>query len=156
VQIQEKKAMATYPETNFGASDAAKPESIVGDVKAKIGEMAEPLKERAEQLADDQKEAGSGHMKTLATAVHGAARELEDGMPKIASSVHNVAQQIEKTADDLRNRNVEELFEGFDRYARQQPALVFGGALMAGFILSRFLKSSAAPAPMQPTGYGET
>lgn len=148
--------MVTYPETNFGASDAAKPESIVGDVKAKIGGIAEPLKDKAEQLAEDQKAAGSGHMKTLATAVHGAARELEGGMPKIAGSVHSVAEQIERTADDLRNRNVEELFEGFDRYARQQPALVFGGALMAGFILSRFLKSSASPAPMQPTGYGQT
>jgi hypothetical protein len=156
VQIQEKKAMATYPETTFGASDAAKPESIVGDMKAQFGEFTEPLKDQAEQLAEDQKAAGSGHMKTLATAVHGAARELEDGMPKIASSVHSVAEQIERTAADLRNRNVEELFEGFDRYARQQPALVFGGALMAGFILSRFLKSSASPASLQPTGNGQT
>lgn len=147
--------MATYPETNFGAGDGTKPESVVGEVKAKIGEIAEPLKEKAEQFAENQKEAGSGHMKTLATAVHGAARELESGMPKIASSVHNVARQIERTADDLRNRNVEELFAGFDRYARQQPALVFGGALMAGFVLSRFLKSSAAPAPTQPTSYGQ-
>ena len=148
--------MTNYPNTTFGASDAPKSDSIVGEVKAKIGEIAEPIKDRAERLAEDQKDAGSSHMKTLATAVHGAARELEGGMPKIASSVHSVAQQIEQTADDLRNRNVEDLFESFDRYARQQPALVFGGALMAGFVLSRFLKSSAAPGPVQSTGYGQT
>ena len=148
--------MTTYPDTNFGATGAEKSESIVDDVKATIGEIAEPIKEKAEALAEDQKDAGSGHMKTLATAVHGAARELEGGMPKIASSVHSVAQQIEKTADDLRNRNVEDLFESFDRYAREQPALVFGGALMAGFVLSRFLKSSAAPGSVQSAGYGRT
>jgi len=147
--------MATYPDTNFGTSEMPKPESIIGEVKAKIGEMAEPLKDRAEQLAQDQKEAGTGHMRTLATAVHGAARELESGMPKIANAVHDVAQKIEQTADDLRTRNMDELFEGFDRYARQQPAIVFGGALMAGFVLTRFLKSSAKPAPMVRTGTGE-
>jgi len=155
MQIQEKETMTTYPETNFGASDAAKSESIIGEVKAKIGEIAEPLKDRAEQLAQDQKQAGTGHMRTLATAVHGAARELEGEMPKIANSVHDVAQRLERTADDLRNRNVEDLFADFDRYARQQPAIVFGGALMAGFVLSRFLKSSATPASVRPKGTGD-
>ena len=147
--------MATYPDTNFSTAETLKPESLVGDVRATIGEIAEPIKDKAEQLAEDQKQAGTGHMRTLATAVHGAARELEGEMPKIANSVHDVAQRIERTADGLRNRNVEELFEDFDRYARQQPAIVFGGALMAGFVLSRFLRSSATPAPMQTRGNGE-
>ena len=147
--------MATYPDTNFGAGDAAKSDSIIGEAKAKIGELAEPLKDKAEQLAEDQKEAGAGHMRTLATAVHGAARELEGEMPKIANSVHDLARRLEQTADDVRNRNVEGLFEDFDRYARQQPAIVFGGAVMAGFVLSRFLKSSATPAAVQLKRSGE-
>ncbi len=147
--------MANYPETDIGASYTAKSEGVVKDVKAAIGEMAEPLKEKAEQVAEDQKLVGTGHMRTLASAVHGAGRQLEDGMPKIAKAVHGVAQQIEQTADDLRNRSMDDLFEGFDRYARRQPALVFGGALMAGFVLTRFLKSSAKPTPMQPNGTGE-
>ena len=147
--------MANYPDTDFGTGEMPKPASIAGEVKAKIGEMAEPFKNKAEQLAEDQKEAGTGHMRTLACAIHGAARELESGMPKIANAVHDVAHKIEQTADDLRTRNMDELFEGFDRYARQQPAIVFGGALMAGFVLTRFLKSSAKPAPTYSTGTRE-
>lgn len=146
--------MATYPDTNFGASDNRNREGLVGEVKEKIGEMAEPLKDKAEQIAQDQKEASTGHMRTLATAVHGAARELENGMPKIANVVHDVGDRIERTADDLRSHSMDELFEGFDRYARQQPAIVFGGALMAGFVLTRFLKSSANPTPTKPTNTG--
>jgi hypothetical protein len=155
MQFLEKKAMATYPDTNFGTSEKPKSESMVGEVKAKIGEMAEPLKDKAEKMAQEQKEVGTGHMRTLATAVHGAARELESGMPKIANAVHDVAHRIEQTADDLRTRSMDHLFEGFDRYARQQPAIVFGGALMAGFVLTRFLKSSAKPTSTQPMGTGE-
>jgi len=131
-------------ETNFGTSSgSSKVENVVQDVKATLGEIAEPLKGKAEQLAEEQKEAGTNRIRTLATAVHGAARELESDMPKIASSVHEAAQRIEKTASDLRNKNIDELFEAFDGYARQQPAIVFGGAVIAGFVLSRFLKSSA-------------
>lgn len=147
--------MANYPDTDIDTLYTAKSEGVVKDVKAAIGEIAEPLKEKAEQVAEDQKLAGSGHMRTLATAVHGAGRELEDGMPKIAKAVHGVASQIEQTADDLRNRSMDDLFEGFDRYARRQPALVFGGAMMAGFVLTRFLKSSATAAPLRPEGTGE-
>ena len=144
--------MTNSPGTNFGASDPAKTGSVAADVKGAINEIAEPLKDKAEQLAQQQKQVGSGHMRKLATAVDAAARELEPEMPKIANSVHEVAHRIEKTADDLRNRNMDELFEEFDRYARKQPAIVFGGALVAGFVLSRFLKSSATPAPTQPMG----
>jgi hypothetical protein len=147
--------MANYPDTDIGTNYTAKSEGVIKDVKAAIGEMAEPLKERAEQVAEDQKLAGTGHMRTLATAVHGAGRELEDGMPKIAKAVHGVAQQIEQTADGLRNRSMDDLFEDFDRYARRQPALVFGGALMAGFVLTRFLKSSAKPTLTPQNGTGE-
>lgn len=143
--------MTNYPDTDIGTSYGDKSQSVLKDVKSAIGDMAQPLKEKAEQVAEDQKQAGTGHMSALATAVHGAGRELETGMPKIAKAVHGVARQIEQTADDLRNRSMDDLFEGFDRYARQQPALVFGGALMAGFVLTRFLKSSAKAAPIQPT-----
>lgn len=119
---------------------------MAADVRTTLGEIAEPLKDKAEQLAEEQKDAGTGHIRTLATAVHGAARELEGGMPGVARSVHDVAQRIEATADTVRNKSVEELFETFDQYARKQPGIVFGGAVIAGLVLTRFLKSSATAA----------
>jgi methyl-accepting chemotaxis protein len=133
-------------ETEFGAHESPRIDSTIAEAKATLGEIAEPLKEKAEQIAEQQKRAGTGHIQTLASAVHGAARELEAGMPRLASSVHDVAQKIEQTADSVRNMNVDQLIEGLDRYAREQPGLVFGGAVVAGIVLSRFLKSSA-PAP---------
>ena len=134
-------------ETNIGANNAAQRESVVADVKATLGEIAEPLKDKAEQLAEEKMAAGTGHIHTLATAVHGAARELEGSMPGIANSVHDVARRLEDTAYTVRNKNVDELVETFDHYARQQPGIVFGGAVIAGVVLSRFLKSSARVSP---------
>jgi methyl-accepting chemotaxis protein len=82
-----------YSETESGIES---PRGIAGEVKAKLGEIAEPLKDKAEALAQEQMEAGTGHMRSLASAVHGAARELEAGLPRIATSVHDVAAKIEQ------------------------------------------------------------
>ena len=135
--------MAMSPDTGSSGQslgDNATVQGVAAEMKARLGEIAEPLKNKAEEIAREQKEASTGHIRTLASAIHGAARELEAGMPKMASSVHDVAQHIEQTADDVRESNLDELMEKFDSYARQQPALVFGGAMIAGFFLSRFLK----------------
>lgn len=137
-------------ETDLGANESPRPENTMAEAKAKLAEIAEPLKERAEQVAETQKEAGTSHVRTLATAVHGAARELEQGMPRLASSVHGVARTIEDTAESVRNKNVDELVEDLGRYAREQPGLVFGGAVVAGIVLSRFLKSSP-PRSVRPS-----
>jgi len=138
-------------ETNPGSSES-RTQSTASGVKPKLGEMAEPLKEiaeplkeKAEQLAEQQKQTGTSQARKLASAVHTAARELEGEMPKVANTVHNAARRLEETADNLRNKNVDELIQSFDRYAREQPAVVFGGAVLAGILLSRFLKSSASP-----------
>jgi hypothetical protein len=141
-------------ETQFGTHESAKAESTIADAQAKLGEIAEPLREKAEQIAETQKQAGTSRVRTLATAVHGAARELEGDMPGLASSVHGIAQKIEQTAETVRNKNVDELVEGLGRYAREQPGMVFGGAVIAGIVLSRFLKSSSASASAPPTTPG--
>jgi uncharacterized protein YukE len=139
-------------QTDLGPTESAKSEGMMADASAELEEIAAPLKEKAEQIAETQREAGASHVRTLATAVHGAARELEQGMPRLASSVHDVARKIEETADTVRNKNIDELVQDLGRYAREQPGVVFGGAVVAGIILSRFLKSSAAQSVRPPSG----
>jgi hypothetical protein len=66
----------------------------------------------------------------------------EAGMPQVASYVHGAAAQLEDAARTLRHRSVDELIDGIGSFARAQPAVFFGGAMLAGFALTRFLKSS--------------
>jgi hypothetical protein len=139
-------------ETQFGATGSKKMEGAMADAKAAIQEIAEPLKDKAEEIAEQQKAAGTDRIRTLATAVHGAARELEGEMPRVASSVHDMAQKIEQTASKVRSKNIDELMSDLDRYAREQPGMVFGGAVIAGIVLSRFLKSSASGSVRQTPG----
>jgi uncharacterized phage infection (PIP) family protein YhgE len=117
--------------------------SVTDKAKSDIAQAAEAAKTEARRIASQQKEAGADRLGEVAGAVHGAARSLEAGMPQMASYVHDAAVRLEDAARTLRTRNVDDLMSEISRFARSQPALFFGGAMLAGFALTRFLKSTA-------------
>src|SRR5262249_26530356 len=125
-----------------GVSDERPAAEAMG---AELADAARPLKQKAQSLAEEQKAAGAEGIGDVARAVHGAADDLEDRLPRVAGYVHDAAQHLDDAASSLRERNLDELLAGFGRFARNQPGAVFGGALLAGFAFSRFLKSSGAP-----------
>jgi len=51
-------------------------------------------------------------------------------------------QQQKGASDALRDGNVNDLVQGVQRFARNQPTAFFGLALLAGFGVVRFLKSA--------------
>jgi hypothetical protein len=124
--------------------------SITDKARSDITQAAETAKAEARRIASQQKQAGADRLGEVAGAVHGAARSLESGMPQMASYVHDAAVRIEDAAKTLRTSNVDDIVDEISRFARSQPALFFGGAMLAGFALTRFLKSTA------PNGNGST
>lgn len=115
-----------------------------------LGETAEALKERAAEAIKDTatdfaeagKATGAERIGRLGRAVHGAANEIGKELPQAAEYVHTAGDSLENAAAHLRDHSVEDLFDSFSRFARRQPVAAFAGALLAGFVLSRFIKSS--------------
>ena len=103
---------------------------------------ADAIRDTAADYAEQRKREGAERIKGLGKAVHGAADEIGKEIPQAADYVHTAANKMENAADELRNRSVEELIGSFTRFARRQPAAAFAGAVLAGFVLSRFLKSA--------------
>ena len=101
------------------------------------------IKDQALRNAEQQKDAGADRIGGVAKVAHGVARELEDEFPLGAAYVHEAAAQLEAGATKLRESRIEDLVKGVGRMARTQPAVFFGGAMLAGVLLSRFLKSSS-------------
>jgi hypothetical protein len=106
-------------------------------------EIAAAAADRAEGLAEEQKRAGADQAEGIARAIRRAADELQDTTPVIAGYVRDGADYVQQTATALRRRSVRELVGGVEGFAREQPAAFFGAAVLAGFALSRFIKSSA-------------
>jgi hypothetical protein len=109
------------------------------DVQDELKGMASGVKE----AADEAKAKGLDHVAGVGRAVHGAADELGRELPQAAGYIHSVADRLESASSALRERSVEDLASSFNNFARQQPAAAFAGSVLAGFALSRFLKSSA-------------
>jgi hypothetical protein len=142
---EEKMRNVDTPRASSTAADRTPDDvpSLSDQAKSDIAQAAETAKAEARRLASQQKEAGADRLGEVAGAVHGAARSLEAGMPQMASYVHDAAVRLEDAARTLRTRNVDDLMGEISRFARSQPALFFGGAMLAGFALTRFLRSTA-------------
>src|SRR6185503_19880385 len=83
----------------------------IENVKSKLGELAAPVKEKAVEVAQEQKNAGADQMRSFANAVHGAARELESAMPQVANMIHDTGAKMERVASDIRERDLNELID---------------------------------------------
>jgi uncharacterized phage infection (PIP) family protein YhgE len=106
-----------------------------------LKEGATQLKESAAQLAEQQKKTGARQLSGIAGAVHAAADQLEQQLPGAASYIHDAAERIDHAASDLRNRNLSDIAGSVRRLGQEQPLALFGCAVLAGFVLTRFLKS---------------
>jgi hypothetical protein len=141
--------------------------NLTGDVKRAAKDQASQLGDAAKDFAasaagqvqdtmqravSQQKSAGADYIGSIAQAAERAAGEFDDAMPQAAHYIRQASEQIQSVADTVRDRDMRDLVGEVENFARRQPALFFGGALVLGFAALRFLKSSA---PRQ-SGSGQT
>ena len=70
------------------------------------------------------------------------ADSLDHSAPQLANFVRSAAERVEEFSEDMRGKSVDELMRTASDFTRRQPALVFGLASLAGFVLLRVLKSN--------------
>jgi hypothetical protein len=99
-------------------------------------------REQATGFADRQKDQAAQSVADLATSLRGTGDTFE-GRPNIQAFVGSAADGLEALADSIRERSFIELYGEAERFARERPVAVGAGAVVAGFLLARFIKSSA-------------
>jgi hypothetical protein len=105
--------------------------------------MARGVKDQVVEAADEAKTKGVDQIAGVSRAVRGAADELGRELPQAADYIHSVADRLDGASSALRERSIEDLVSTLNSFARRQPAVAFTGSVLAGFGISRFLKSSA-------------
>jgi hypothetical protein len=152
------KRDVTAEARDTGEDLRAKTDDVLGTVQEKGAEVADAVRTKADDLANQGKQAGADKAQGFAGAVRRVADDLETTSPEIAKHVRTAADSIEGIAGSLRERSVGSLIEEVSGFARRQPAAFIGAAVLAGFAVSRFAKSSAASAaatassPTTPSG----
>lgn len=143
--------MASSEHRSVGAGGANPTEQLTATAR----ETVEWAAEKARQAGESGKAAGADQIEGVARAVRGVADQFEEQLPSAASYVRDAAEGIERASSTLRDSSIEDICRMTSDFARRQPVAFFGAAVLAGFALSRFLKSSAEGASADYSGSGE-
>jgi ElaB/YqjD/DUF883 family membrane-anchored ribosome-binding protein len=124
--------------------------SKLADVAQQAGSQA---KRTASSLASDANQKAKGFLNQqvasgaelaghVADSARCAADNLDQNAPQLADLVRGAAKNLEEFSRDLQGQTVEDLVRTASDFTRRQPAVVFGLASLAGFLLFRVLKSN--------------
>jgi hypothetical protein len=122
------------------ATEAKSAVSDLGD-RAKQGVL--DAAEHVRGLAEEQKAAGAERFKGYAGSINRAADSLDEELPVVANFARRAAGEIEHLADTVKDRDLGDLVGVVHDYARRQPVIFLGATALAGFVVARFLSTSA-------------
>jgi hypothetical protein len=106
-------------------------------------DVASQATDKLKQTVDGQKSAGADYVGSLVGTIRRAAKEFDSDLPIAGTYIRKAASQVEGVADSIRTGNFNDLVRGAQAFARKQPTAFLGIAVLAGFGVVRFLKSSA-------------
>lgn len=159
---------ASDPTVTQGSHGAGSSQTTAGDAFSKASDMARDAGAKAKRsasetastmtdsvigLLNEQIGSGAASAGRLADAMRVAADDLSRESPLLAGAVRTFAANVDGYANRLEKQTVEQLTKSASDYTRQQPALVFGLAALAGFLGFRTFKNaqSVSSPPIQPT-----
>jgi len=124
-----------------GLRDAASSTAQV--VKEQASAVVNEVGHELGRTAEEQMGRGADAIRGFARAMEAASSTIEQQSPQLARAINDWATKVDDISDRLGNRRVNELFDTATDFARKQPAIFLGAAIVTGFALARFLKSSA-------------
>jgi hypothetical protein len=122
-------------------------------------------KESVRSALGEKQAATAADIGDFARALRSAARQIEHNAAATRIA-EQTADGLERLSGTLRGKDLNTLVREIESFARAQPAVFLGTAVAAGFLVTRFLKSSGTPenrferrgdsvAPSGPYGEGE-
>lgn len=136
------------------SSGPTETQSTVQQVKEKAGETVEQVQQKAKELAGQaqtqaksmattRKDQAVEGLSQVAEAIRATGNELRyQDHSAVAQYSEQVAEQVDRVAQYLGNRDINQLLAEAEDFARRQPQLFLGGAFMVGLLVGRFIKSS--------------
>src|SRR5919107_246926 len=96
------------------------------------------VKDGAVSRLSTQKDRATDGIGSVAQAVRQSTQQLRDQQhDTIAQYVDQAAAQLERFSNTLKEKNVSQLLDDAQRFARRNPALFIGGAFAVGLLSAR-------------------
>jgi hypothetical protein len=142
-QVSSVAAKAKEQVSSVASTAKEQIASVAAVAKEQAGTFIDPMKEKALNMVEEKKQTGVEQIGKVAQAVHAAASQIEREIPQAATYIHRAAEGLEQASQAISNRSVGDMVDYVEDFARRNPAAFFGSTVLAGFVLSRFLKSSS-------------
>jgi hypothetical protein len=149
---RSSQSQASEPASRDVRANAEEAVSKLSDVAQQAGSqakhtassMAAEATQGAKGFLNSQVAAGADLAGHVADSVRSAADKLEPNAPQLAGLVRGAAEGVEGFSRELREQSVQDLWRTASNFTRKQPAVVFGLASLAAFLLFRVLKADSS------------
>lgn len=121
-------------------------------LKDKALSGVEEAKTEAAERSEAAKRLAAGEISQTSQALRSAADELESGSIQ-HQMFTQAADAVGSVSDALNNRSIGEIVDDLSRFGRRNPAALIGGAVLAGLMVSRFLRASDSGEPRDDTAH---
>ena len=155
----EQALPGTENESSTGAAGGGAREQV-RQVKEKVVDQARTTfrdaRDQAGSTLNQGRRQAADQIGGIGNAFRRTSETLrEEDQTRFADVADNVARQVDRVADYLRQADGRTMARDLENLARRQPALVFAGAFALGLVAARFLKSSTPrPEFEEDEGYG--
>jgi hypothetical protein len=137
----------SYSNTGYHppGSEADRPGAKTEQTQQEAQHLTEKIKEQGQSLLAERKKATADEIRGVAEALRKAAHEMhqQEHPPMVTPYAEWAGDTLEQFSSTLRERDLNTLVRQTEDFARRQPGIFLGGAVVTGFLLARFLKSSA-------------
>ena len=131
-------------QSSSGANDAN------GGTSPNTSGLMNTIREKTNTQLASQKDRAMEGFGSVVGAVRQTGQQLRDKNPALAGYVDKTAEQLERWASDIREKDVSELFDDVKSFAQRRPAVFLGGAVALGLVAARLAKSSGSEVPPTP------
>ena len=130
--------------TSRTTSTGGSQEALRSSSSVQPGMASSNITSQIQDVLNQQVVKGAKMMSNVANSTRRAAEELQTDAPQLAGLVRGMADRLQDYSRNLENQSAADMYRAASDFTRQQPAVVFGLAALAGFLALRTFRSSSS------------
>lgn len=129
---------------NASGKDSLDTEGLKQQGRDAAHDVGEATQQHAENMYNHQRDSAAEQTRKLTDVFQKMADEFDNQeQPYFSEQARKLANTADRFSNKLREKDLRSICSDAQNYSRREPALFIGGAIAAGFLVSRFLRSSS-------------
>lgn len=144
-QVGNELATTVDSEAGNLSGKTADAKQAIKDGASKYGAQAT---DKARTFAEDGKARASGALEQIAQLLTDAAGQVDEKLgSQYGGYARNAADSVSGFADQVKAKDIDELFDDARELVRKSPAIAVGAAAAVGFVVARLVQSGVDANP---------